>query len=214
MLTALLVGFALGFIGSMPVAGPIAALVFARGAEGRFRSGSFIALGAALGESLYVFGVFYGFSEVLTRYGWIVPVSRAAAAIILTVLGVVFLRAKQAEPESSDASAERAWPSFLLGVTLTALNPTLLATWTAAVTTLYSADVLTFSGANAPPFAFGACVGIASWFLLLLALIRRFRERLTLRTLARVVRVVGVFLLGLAAWFVFRLVEYFVQSAS
>jgi arginine exporter protein ArgO len=64
-----------------------------------------------------------------------------------------------------------------------------------------------FSGANALPFATGACAGIASWFLILLGLIRRFRERLTLQTLARVVRVVGVVLLGLAAWFVFRLVQ-------
>lgn len=208
MLTALLVGFALGFVGSMPVAGPIAALVFARGAEGRFRSGVFIALGGALGEAIYVFGVFYGFSAVLTRYEWIVPVSRAAAAIILTVLGIAFVRARQAEPDTQDVRAERAGASFLLGFTLTALNPTLLATWTAAVTTLYSAEALTFSGANAPPFAGGACLGIAAWFLILLALIRRFRQRLTLRTLARVVRIVGLFLLGLAVWFVVRFVQY------
>jgi threonine/homoserine/homoserine lactone efflux protein len=207
MLTALLVGFALGFIGSMPVAGPIAALVFARGVQGRFRSGSFITLGAALGEALYVFGVFYGFTAVLTRYVWLVPASRAAAAVLLTVLGVVFLRSKQPEPSAVEGGAERAWPSFLLGFTLTALNPTLLATWTAVVTMLYSTEIMSFSGVNALPFATGACAGIASWFLILLALIRRFRERLTLRTLARVVRVVGVVLLGLAAWFVFRLAQ-------
>jgi len=208
MLTAIVVGFLLGFLGSVPVAGPIAALVFARGAEGRFRSGAFVAVGGALGEALYVFGVFYGFSEVLIRYEWIVPVPRAGAAILLTILGVVFLRAKQAEPTAPESGAERAWPAFLLGFTLTALNPTLLATWTAVVTALYSAQVLAFSGAHAPPFAAGACVGIASWFFLLLWLIRRYRERLTLRTLARVVRVVGALLLLLAAWFLVRFVQY------
>lgn len=208
MLTAVLVGFALGFLGSMPVAGPIAALVFARGAEGRFRSGGFITVGAALGESLYVFGVFYGFSEVLTRYAWIVPVSRAAAAVILTVLGIVFVRGQQSASEARDPGADRAWPSFLLGFTLTALNPTLLATWTAAVTTLYSAQVLTFSAVNALPFAVGACAGIAGWFFTLLWLIRRFRQRLTMKTLGRVVQVVGVVLLLLGAWFLVRFVQY------
>ena len=78
MLTALTVGFLLGFVGSIPVAGPIAALVFARGAEGRFLSGVRIAVGGACGEALYVLAVFYGFSEYLTRYDWILPVSRAA----------------------------------------------------------------------------------------------------------------------------------------
>ena len=76
MLIAVIVGFLLGFLGSMPVAGPIAALVFARGAEGRFRSGVYIAVGGAIGEGLYVLAVFYGFSVYLTRFAWIVPVSR------------------------------------------------------------------------------------------------------------------------------------------
>ena len=45
MLLAALIGLALGFFGSVPVAGPIAALVVSRGVQSRFRSGVFIALG-------------------------------------------------------------------------------------------------------------------------------------------------------------------------
>lgn len=213
MLIALIVGFLLGFIGSMPVAGPIAALVFARGAEGRFRSGVWVAVGGAVGEAIYVLAVFYGFSVYLTRFAWIVPVSRAAGAVILTALGITFLRAKVRERATPEARSDRAWPSLGLGLTLTLFNPTLIVTWTAAVTTLYTVEWMTFSGAHAWPFAGGAFAGIASWFMLLLVLIRRYRERFSMSTLRGVVRVVGVFLLGLAAWFVVQLVQYLLGAA-
>ena len=82
MLIAFVVGFLFGFIGSIPVAGPISALVFSRGIQGRFRSGVFISLGGGVAEALYSFLAFWGFSSYLTRYPFIVPVSRAAAAAI------------------------------------------------------------------------------------------------------------------------------------
>jgi threonine/homoserine/homoserine lactone efflux protein len=44
-------GFAFGFVGSIPVAGPIAALVLSRGLEGRARSALSLAAGAALAEA-------------------------------------------------------------------------------------------------------------------------------------------------------------------
>src|SRR5262245_51236802 len=85
-------GFAFGFVGSIPIAGPIAALVWSRGLEDRTRSGLFLAAGAAVAEGAYVYLAFWGFSEVLARYAWIEPLSRLAAAATLTVLGVRFVR--------------------------------------------------------------------------------------------------------------------------
>ena len=48
VIPALVIGFALGFAGSMPVGGPVAILVFTRGVQGRFRSGVDVSLGAAI----------------------------------------------------------------------------------------------------------------------------------------------------------------------
>ena len=74
MLTAALLGFALGFVFSMPVAGPVSLLVFGRGLQGRGRSGVSLALGSSIAESMYAYLAFWGFSALLGSYAWIEPV--------------------------------------------------------------------------------------------------------------------------------------------
>lgn len=206
MLAAVVIGFLFGFVGSMPVAGPIAVLVFTRGVEGRFRSGLGIAAGAAVAEGAYAFLAFWGFSTFLAQYGFVVPVSRGAAAVILATLGVVFLRRRGAPPDA--VPLDRARGSVALGFTICALNPTLIATWTAAVTTLFSTGLVTFAAWLAWPFALAAVAGIFAWFLVLLALLRRARGRFRPETLDAVIRAMGLLLLGLSALFVVQLVRW------
>src|ERR1700733_6137635 len=100
MLSAALIGFGLGFFGSMPVAGPIAVIVFGQGLEDRARNGLYLACGAAIAESVYAYLAFWGFSAFLTRYPWIEPTSRVAAAVLLTALGVHFYR-RRPKPEGA-----------------------------------------------------------------------------------------------------------------
>ncbi|HEX4351981.1 MAG TPA: LysE family transporter, partial [Polyangiales bacterium] len=155
MVAAALLGFCFGYIGSMPVAGPIAVLVFGRGLEDRTRNGLYLASGAAIAESVYAYLAFWGFSAFLVQHRWIEPTSRVAAAVILTLLGVHFYRRKPPMPVEGEALVEKPRGgnkrSFFLGFTITALNPTLLATWTAAVTTIYSLDIVSFDSAEALP---------------------------------------------------------------
>jgi threonine/homoserine/homoserine lactone efflux protein len=204
VLFALLIGLAFGFLGSVPVAGPIAAIVVRRGLEARFRSGAFVAIGAALPEAGYAYLAFWGFSTFLAQYAWIEPVSRGAAAVILVVLAVTFMRYQPRGDVTAREGSGDAIRSFWLGFTITALNPTLIATWTAATTTLYSVRAVALAPRDALAFATGAAVGIVAWFMVLLALMKRFRGRFRQETLGRVVRGFGWFLAALAAWFVWR----------
>lgn len=216
MVIAALLGFAFGFVGSMPVAGPVAILVVGRGIEDRLRSGVYLALGAAIAESAYAYFAYWGFSELLTRYGWIEPLSRALAAVILIALGLRFTlkhMTPEARPEGADLNVGNK-RSFLLGMTITALNPALMATWGAAVTMLHSLDVVVFTQASALPFSIGVCVGISSWFTLLLVLLSRHRGRFQPGTLAKLVRVMGGFLILLGLWFAFRFVEFLRSSGA
>jgi threonine/homoserine/homoserine lactone efflux protein len=214
MLIAALLGFVFGWLGSIPVAGPISALVVTRGIQGRQRAGVAIALGGGVGEAAYAFLAFWGFANFLSDYPIIVPVSRAAAALILTALGIAFLRGGKEEELSQLTPRESLFGSFTLGMGLCLLNPTLIATWTAVVTSLYSAEIIDFSSAQALPFALGTCAGIAGWFGTLLWLIARYKTRFKLATLARAVRWIGVALLVLAAWFGFRFVQYLLQGSA
>lgn len=200
MIVAALIGFAFGFVGSMPVAGPIAVLVFARGIENRFRSGFAIAVGGALAEGIYACLAFWGFSQLLTRYSFILPASRAVAAGILIALGVIFLR-KKPTPKEPPKTREGFGGGFLLGFMICGLNPTLIATWSAASATLFSTGLVSFDPQLALPFGVSAILGIVVWFGLLLFLVHRYRGRFSQRTLDKIIRVMGVFVLAIGLWF-------------
>jgi len=209
MFIAALLGFAFGFVGSMPVAGPISLLVFGRGLQDRTRSGAYLASGAAIAESVYAYLAFWGFSSLLASYTWIELLSRGLAAVLLTGLGIHFVRRSRPPPTTGmapykDVGNKR---SFMLGFTITALNPTLVASWGAAVTTLHSFHLVAFGQGRALPFSIGVCLGITSWFWILLGLLARYRNRFQASTVERVVRVMGVGLIGLGLFFAVRFVR-------
>ena len=211
MLISALLGFVFGFVGSMPVAGPISILVFGRGLENRGRSGTYLATGSALAESVYAYLAFWGFSELLASHSWIEPISRGLAAVLFLGLG---LRLAFKRPASGETQAVAPNPavgnkrSFLLGFTITALNPTLIATWGAAVTALHSLDIVHFGARGALAFSIGVCLGISAWFVLLLWLLRRFQGRFQRSTLERTVRIMGGVLILLGLFFAVRFVTY------
>lgn len=211
MLVAFILGYLFGFVGSVPIAGPISVLVFSLGLEGRFKNGVYLAIGAAIAEAFYAYLAFWGFSEFLARYGWIEPLSKALAAIILIFLGLNLYRRKSASGKiRKKLPSDGQKRSMVLGFTLTALNPTLIATWTAAVAILYSTEILAFSTARALPFSIGTCMGIASWFCLLLILLARYKSRFKSSTLDKVVNVMGVGLVILGLVFTYSFVDYLI----
>lgn len=201
MLFPAVIGFIIGFFGSVPIAGPIAALVLHRGLERRDQSGMYIAWSAAAAEGIYAYLAFWGFEELLGGYPWVETASRLAGSLLLTALGVVFVLRP---PRGESALARTDAPvgvkrNLLLGFSITALNPTLLATWGAAVTMAYSLAPAQIATGGALSFALGAVGGVGVWFTILLVLLRRFSDHVQPDTVARVVRLTGFFLLMLGS---------------
>lgn len=192
LLTAL-VAFVFGFIGSMPLAGPIALLVFSTSVRRLYGEAIRIGLGAALAVAIYAAVAFWGFSTFLASHPVILPVSHALSALVLTVLGVHFARWRPRDSEQP--GRERHGRGLLLGFTIAALNPTLLATWTTAVAFLYSRRLVAFSGLLALPFGAAAGAGVASWQMMLVGLLRRYESRFPRHVLTWVVRGMGLLLL-------------------
>lgn len=201
MIVAILIGFLFGFIGSMPPAGPIAILVLARSVEGRFRNAISLAVGASLAESAYAFLAFWGYSALLKRYPVILPISRALAAVVLLGLGII-LACRKPLKQNAKAPEDRKTGGFLLGFTISALNPTFLVTWTAATATLFSTGLVKNTPTLSVPFSLSACLGMSLWFALVVKLVQHYRERFRQETLHQVVRIFGVALFGLGLWFV------------
>ncbi len=212
MALALLLGIVFGFFGAMPLAGPVALIIFSRGMEGRFRAGLFTALGSSSAEFIYALLAFLGFATFLAEVPWVLPVSKGAAAIVMLFLGITFMRRKVGSTEQAAPEKDRKRHALALGFLLTALNPTLIATWAAATTTLYSMEIVSFQPDNAWVFALGVFGGDMLWYWLMLVLTHRYRLRFGPVVLHRVLQVMGLGLIGLAVWFVVTLVQMWMAA--
>jgi threonine/homoserine/homoserine lactone efflux protein len=192
-----LVAFVFAFVGSLPLAGPIALLVVSNAARGRYREARRIAFGAAAAEGVYAFLAFWGFATFLARHALVLPISHGVTAVVLSVLGArfaFFTMKGQAARASDEPKPGRFW----LGFSISAINPTLLVTWGAVTTFLYSRQLVQFTGLLAIPFGLFAATGIATWGLMTVGLLRHFQ--LPRAALTWVVRAMGVVMIGIAVW--------------
>jgi len=200
MVVAILVGFAFGFIGSMPVAGPIAMLVLRLGLNQDARHARFVAIGGAVAEGIYSLAAFWGLSTALDRYPRVLPASRVVGAVLCLVLGIILLlhKPKPGPPPGQPERRKGTKRSLLGGFLLTALNPTLLVTWTAALAALHATGLVTLSPERAVPFALAVFLGIVCWFSTLLWLVRRFRGRWSPASVEWFIKGMGAVLVGAA----------------
>lgn len=188
----------MGFIGSMPVAGPTSLLVFHRGMVARYRDGWAIGFGGGLGEGIYCAIAIYAVSTLGDNLTFFTPLAKAASILLLLSLGLYFIFVCHETPgnsplaESSTADWRR---QFCIGLGVAAFNPTLLVTWSGTMAVLYSLTGLSFHGYDGIGFAASVAIGVVSWFSVLLALMRRFSGRFSFAMLQRVIRGIGVVLL-------------------
>jgi len=208
MLIAFALGFVFGFAGAMPVAGPISALVVKRIIDGRLRAARSLGAGASIADGGYAYLAFWGVTGLLQSYPIIDLVSRGVAAVILLVLGVHFIRRepRDATTDRGPAVKEGVKRSFVLGLTINASNPTLLATWTAAVVFVNGSGLIELSQHHAPLFGLGACLGMAVWFILLVGLVERFSVRLRPGSATMAIRGTGAVLLVVGLLFAYDFV--------
>lgn len=196
MLTALVLGFGLAFVGSAPMTGPLALLVLDRVIVLQRVSAFWIALAGALVEG-FIAAVLGTFLPLVLRHSQtIVILARVSGALVIFAVGVTLLL-RPGVVDSIKTECKR--QSFLAGFLATALNPTLLATWTVAVTALHANGLL--AGGYRIGLAFGAGVGVGAlaWFVLVLLLARRWSPERAAAYRGALARAVGVILILLGA---------------
>jgi threonine/homoserine/homoserine lactone efflux protein len=186
-----------GFIGSMPLAGPIAIMAVSRASRGRYSEALRIGLGAAAAEGIYAGLAFWGYTTFLARHAIVVPISHGATALVLVGIGIRF--AVWSPPVAKESNDNKAG-SVLLGFSVSAINPTLLLSWSAAVAFLYSRGLKEPSPAYAIPFGACAMAGVGAWFVTLAALLRRYQGKVPREGIKWFVRAMGVVLVFLGLW--------------
>jgi threonine/homoserine/homoserine lactone efflux protein len=204
------IGLAFGFFGSVPLVGPIAIMILSRAARGSFDEARRIGLGAAVAEGIYAGVAFWGFTTFLARQACVVPISHGITAALLVGLGARFAvwrpTVRQDRRESSSGTA-------LVGFSVSALNPTLLVTWSAAVAFIYSKGLGDQPAVVAISFGASAAAGVGGWVICFVALLRRYEGKLPRTTMTWIVRVMAVVLVGLGAWSGIQLAKWIDRSS-
>jgi threonine/homoserine/homoserine lactone efflux protein len=165
----LALGFVLSLIGSLPMTGPLALLVLDRVMVGQRRSALWIALSGALVEGVIAAVIATLLPLVLQHSTSLVRIGRVSGAVVIFVVGLGLLLRPQTV---SEIETRHRGQSLLVGFLATSLNPTLIATWTIAVTALHANGLLEGGLWEGQAFGAGVVLGVLGWFGALLALAR------------------------------------------
>jgi threonine/homoserine/homoserine lactone efflux protein len=186
-------GFGLGFVGSMPIAGPVSLLVVERAIAGRYRDGFLLACGAAAAEAGYCAGALYGYGFLLNRWPPLRPLLSVFGALLLIAIGIHFMRGRRPRADGPAPSAALVTRSHqaALGFTLVGLNPSVVMSWLAVLTALHAMGLEPEGNGNRLLFVAGVGLGIVAWFGALLFMLHRGRERIPPIALDRLVRALG-----------------------
>ncbi len=202
MIAILVLGLALGFLGAVPIAGPISVLVLAQGLRAGFQKAFATAVGGALAEGLYAFLAFWGVRSIMTGSSIAKEASYGITSAMLFVVGILLLKKKKKPLEQERLSeSTQTKGGFLLGLTVSIFNPTLLFTWAAASQAIISSRLLVIGPWEALPFALGVTTGLICWFFVLLALIARYRTKFRQSSLETAVHWIGLAIMAIAGVF-------------
>jgi threonine/homoserine/homoserine lactone efflux protein len=205
-----LLGFALGWIGSMPLAGPVSVLVVKRGLAGRARCGIALAIGAALAETGWCSAALFGYGALLDRWSWMRPAAGAVGGTLMIGIGLRMLlgRALVRDDATGPEAPRRSWPrEFILGFSIVLVNVSVLLSWLGILAALHALGLNARLDSAAPAdhayrlsFVAGVPLGIVAWFTLLLWLMAHTGSRIHGDWIRRAVRVLGGVLCAAGTW--------------
>lgn len=194
MSESLFIGFVLGWIASMPVAGAVSIFIVHRGLAGRVRDGLRLAAGAGIAEALWCAAVRLGAGHVLERWPGLERAAEIGGGLVLVVLGVIFLRRRPRPAQAGDAEGPgHSDGNFRLGFALVAGNAAVPVNWLGLLAIVQSLGFRPLAG---PPgaFALGVALGIFGWFTFLLLTLDFFRSRFRPGHTTKVMRGMGALL--------------------
>ncbi|MEN8193573.1 MAG: LysE family transporter [Bacteroidota bacterium] len=93
-ITVVIIGFAAGFIFSMPIAGPISIIITSNALKGNPQFCNRTALGASIIEFFYVLVAVFGLSMLFSLYSSMVPYVLIIGSIFLLAIGIKIIRSR------------------------------------------------------------------------------------------------------------------------
>jgi threonine/homoserine/homoserine lactone efflux protein len=202
----ILISIVAGFFIAVPAMGPSSAIIVRRILVGRERRGLAFAAGSVLAEGLACLAAIWGVQLVLYTLPLLKQLLHWGGMLLLLGVGTYFVlggavgEEEAEELAEADVSAKSLGGQFAFGFSLTAFNPTLIATWTTVLGVLISMTGVELAVWQKWAIPVGVMVGETLWFAVLVAVARRFGAHVDDQIIAYVIRGIGVVLIGLALW--------------
>ncbi len=92
LIALMIIGFVVGFVFSMPVAGPISILVVSNTLHDHRKRAIFIAIGGAIADFIYIFILVFGFTRLLTKHQWVISYILLFGAVFIFIQAIKLLR--------------------------------------------------------------------------------------------------------------------------
>jgi len=138
LITISLVGLFVGFILSMPIAGPISILITSNALQGKRKYCNRATIGASFADFFYVFIAVFGLTKLYAYYKPFIPYLLSIGAIFLLFTGYKIFKTKIDIEHLDDKShltekiKKKERGGFYTGFMLNFLNPTLFMGWLAS----------------------------------------------------------------------------------
>jgi threonine/homoserine/homoserine lactone efflux protein len=135
LITISIVGFFVGFIFSMPIAGPISILITSNAFHGRAKYCYQVTAGASIADFIYVFVALFGLTKLYALYKPAIPYILIAGAFFLLFMGYKIFKTKVDIEHLDDQSHlpkkidKKIKGAFYTGFMINFLNPTLFIGW-------------------------------------------------------------------------------------
>jgi threonine/homoserine/homoserine lactone efflux protein len=134
LITMAITGLIVGFVFSMPVAGPISILITSNALKGRLRYCHLVTIGASIADFLYVFIAVFGLSKLYVYYKPAIPFILMAGMMFLFYTGYRVIRTKvdlehPDEKHLVEKIKDKQRGGFYTGSMINLLNPTLFIGW-------------------------------------------------------------------------------------
>ncbi len=224
---SLVIGLIAGFLGAIPP-GPLGVTCLRKALQGHRRDAYRVAVGGSITDTLVCGLIAFGLGWILEKVVTNVVV-RTVLAVFLLGYGLKLL-VIDAKKDAARSAALRRLPDFRLtpaarredeqedesgqperggirpvvtGLLQGLANPALFVNWTILVGFLVGHRLLVLSAGTAAGFALGVGLGVFLWFVLLIELGTRWRDRGG-AWLGHATLVAGVLLVGFGAFFTWR----------
>ncbi|HVZ41025.1 MAG TPA: LysE family transporter [Candidatus Kapabacteria bacterium] len=209
MIGALFAGLVVGFFLSIPP-GPIAVAVMRQALEGKYRPGLELGLGAATMDTLYsLFAIFASSAFVeslkamITGNGWMLLAFQVVCIATLVILGMRYFKAtavKAARSEEKELKQEERarrmgyTSPYVVGIIMSITNlasPTFIPSILTVAGFMHANNFVDQSFVSSAFYAVGFGTGAASWFMVVLRSVYRFRDRLSTGFITRLYQFAG-----------------------